>query len=141
MQKAFIKHLKILKSSYPERRFLILRVKHTFFYLVISLKFAACSLFNTDVHNDLVSDIKDCYPDRKTENVITSQSVKITKTGDQFVLVSPEGGERFVACNLPDVSGLEGKELMMDALLKQIFPEERWMGKPCVLSKLVIKNN
>jgi hypothetical protein len=81
----------------------------------------------------------DCFADRKTMVTLTNQEGRILEQGSLFLIELKVGSDRLAPCNLPEELKSNGLILILDAKVKEIFPEERWAGQPCVLTKIIVK--
>jgi len=79
---------------------------------------------------------EDCSPDRKVVNTIVNQNGIIIKIGDNYLieLDSINSGTRYYPCNLSDEFKKENKTIKFSGNVKEIFPNERLMGTPFVIT-------
>lgn len=95
------------------------------------------------VNNHTLSEVQisdnDCFSDRKTVETITNREGRILQQGSLFLIELKEGSERLAPCNLPEELKSDGLTLILDAKVKEIFPEERWAGRPSELTKIIVK--
>lgn len=78
----------------------------------------------------------DSYSDRKVVDKIVNQNGIILKISDNYLIAldSLNSGTRYFPCNLADEFKLENETIKFSGKVKEIFPNERLMGTPFVIT-------
>ena len=84
--------------------------------------------------------LSDCYSDRKNTDTITNVAAEIQKIAQTYCIVLKQAHKRYVACNLPDSMQIENTSIIFSGYVKEIFPNERLVGTPFLLTKVKISN-
>ena len=80
----------------------------------------------------------DCYPDRKSIQNHEDLIGTIIKLSDQYIILANNGESRFTACNLPESVQTDSLGVKFSLIEKEVYPNERWMATPAVLSHIEI---
>lgn len=78
----------------------------------------------------------DCYNDRKNTDTILNAQAEIQKIAQTYCIVVKEAHKRYVACNLPDTLQHENTPIIFSGYVKEIFPNERLVGTPFLLTEV-----
>ncbi len=80
--------------------------------------------------------IEDCSPNRKVVETIEHKNGIIIKVTDQYLIAldSINSGKRYFPCNLSNEFKVENKIIKFSGKVKEIFPNERLIGTPFVLT-------
>ncbi|MBK9257433.1 MAG: hypothetical protein IPM42_18370 [Saprospiraceae bacterium] len=112
---------------------------HFVFLFMFLLTFINCQKNTTsNPGNNVILLENDCFPDRKTQQSVEDRTGKVILIGDTFLIENQKENIRYAPCNLPDNLKTEQLTLLFSADLKEIYPNERWMGEPTVLTKVKI---
>jgi len=74
----------------------------------------------------------DCWEGRETIKELLNQEGVIKRESNQAAIVLPSSRKLF-PCNLPD-SYQTGDSVLFSANQKEVFPNERWEGRPVELT-------
>lgn len=105
------------------------------FLLFFGLLFFGCSK-NTKPEHTVQAVLTDCMPDRKDVGILNDQEGTVTLIADKFVIVPSDPSMRFGPCNLSESFRVEKTKVRFSVVLKEIFPNERWIASPCYLTKI-----
>ena len=101
-------------------------------FIVLSMIVESCSIKSKDGVDGL--SLKDCYSDRKNQETISNIEVVIKDIADQLMLTpTKDDSQRYAPCNIPK-GYKNGDKLIVTLTLKEIYPQERWAGSPCLLT-------
>jgi len=78
-----------------------------------------------------------CWEGRETIKQLLNREGVIKKDSNQVSIVLPSNRQLF-PCNLPD-SYQSGDSVLFSANQKEIFPNERWEGRPVELTLIELK--
>jgi hypothetical protein len=92
-------------------------------------------------YQTVIIDTDDCFPQRKMVEVIANVKGEIINLAGEWLIQSGSGEPRFFVCNIPEALKTEGFKLIFDAEVKEIYPNERWIGTPAVFKKALILTN
>jgi len=101
-----------------------------FFVFVMS----GCTLLGKSGHDGLSNG--DCLPERKSLDTLSGQSGSILEVAGHFVILSQDGEDRYLACNLPETYKKEGLKVQYTLITKEIYPNERHVATPCYLKAI-----
>jgi hypothetical protein len=104
----------------------------------ITAIFLLFSLIKCASYSQVKLDLEDCYNDRANIDTITNQIGEIKLIAQTYCLVFNNGNKRYTPCNLPDSLKRDMPEVMFSGIEKEIFPYERRVGTPFVLSAIKI---
>ena len=107
-------------------------------FFLISSK---CRYANSSIVQDqdtIVINTADCFDDRKNEKELDLLKASIVNIGSEFYIDDTEGNQRYFACNLPDTCKKEGLIVTCSLIVKEIFPYERRMATPGLLTKVAL---
>ena len=105
-----------------------------FISFLILLNVIGCSIKGEFGHDGLAT--ADCMPERKSQESITKQSGSIILVAEHHVLLTQDGNQRYMACNLPASYKKEGLKVSFSITSKEIFPNERHIATPGVLTEI-----
>ena len=89
-------------------------------------------------YHTAILDTNDCFPQRKMVEVISNVKGEIINVAGEWLIQTDNKETRYVGCNIPESLKTEGIKIIFDADLKEIYPNERWIGTPAVLKKVLI---
>jgi hypothetical protein len=92
------------------------------------------SLAGSNGHDGLAT--VDCMQERKSQEEIADLLGTIQLISDVFVLISNDGNSRCFTCNLPESYKKEGIRIKYSIIVKEIFPTERLIATPALLTKI-----
>ena len=78
----------------------------------------------------------DCLPERKTMDIRSEIDGTIILVAESYLLESKPDKERFSPCNLDDKYKVNGLDIRFSLIIKEIYPNERLMGTPCVITNI-----
>ncbi|MBK9735262.1 MAG: hypothetical protein IPO92_09955 [Saprospiraceae bacterium] len=114
-------------------------MKQKYVYLFIGIvmfgMLPACQK-NNKLGNMTTLITKDCLPERKDVAIIKNEAGTIVKVADLYLLISKDGNNRYIACNMPETMSIDGAKCIYSLMVKEIFPNERHIATPSYLTKL-----
>lgn len=79
----------------------------------------------------------DCFSDRKTQKEISEAKGIIKIIANEYILVIEDNEyQRYQACNLGEEFNTEGLTVIFSGMIKEIYPHERRIAIPFVLTKI-----
>lgn len=109
-----------------------------FILLLTILNVVGCVWSGKMGHDGIAT--SDCMSERKSIDTILISDGSIIKVSDQFILLSNDGNQRYLACNLPESYKKEGQKMTCLVVVKEIFPNERWMATPAYIQEIKSSN-
>jgi len=83
------------------------------------------------------SDEEDCHGVRKTIRSLENIEAEVMVVGSHYLLSIPPGTKRYKPCEIPKSMRTEGQKVTFSAIVLEIFPNERLMGTPIRLEKII----
>ncbi len=106
----------------------------SFILFLLFLNIVGCSLKGIIGHDGLAT--SDCLPERKNLETLSDQTGSIALVSDQYILLSQDKNQRYLACNLPESYKKEGLNIQFSLVIKEILPHERHIATPAVLKEV-----
>jgi hypothetical protein len=104
----------------------------------ITAIFLLFSFIKCASYSQVKLDLEDCYNDRANTDTITNQIGEIKLIAQTYCLIFNNGNKRYTPCNLPDSLEKEIPLIVFSGIEKEIFPYERRVGTPFILSAIKI---
>lgn len=83
-------------------------------------------------------DRNDCLPERKVTSRLNNVKGITVEISDMILIEAVDKRARYIFCNIPGQINKSGINVLFEADIKEVSPNELWMGSPGVLKNIKI---